>query len=1770
MKFRRILAAVLSVLMLSSVMVFTANAAKEVSAVYAMKAYDGSGFSGEAVTGTKTYDAENDIIHYHFVPKDSADWMHFGWHGATNQFIWSSPMTVGMIMRTNKAGAVPAIRLCDRSDSNNKLTIEKEAAAIKGDGTWEVVWFPAVTQSDIDNVTKNGVTFDGLTHVQCFAMGKALIGNQNLESGLYFDIAGYAFFNDTPENLADIDLYEVIGVGAPEITISFDAQNGSEVTSYTATCGDYVSGKVVFPDSKTIEVPEGKIFGGWATDAAGENKVDVENTAVPAKDTTYYVIWAQDDSEPGDVTIKEIRLNGTLSSHFGLEDLSGETLTLKVPYNWNGDKVPELTVLTTDATAKVTVTAGTFATGSEIKVKNGSANVTYKVVYNNATASSKKYVPSGVVTSNPTGHKVPYNGTEYTVTGTTYISPARNYVDAEIAGDKGTKLTYNTKQEVYIPSNSTVNDDAKTISSASYYTIASDAAPGFEGGGAFGFITLSDYPWARVKYYIDAGEDGKTVARPFVIRSTSWNNKAKDKGYAESTKKNNAASSDGDMIAGRWAYAYVNLAEVFAEDYGYTYQFHFRPYNDSHKASNVMKASADDATVAVPVEAADGKFPELFDDVFYLGGIEIFNTFPGTEDGKYEQIAPFAGLFTVTDETEIDANDGTISGLAEDMEYRIKGDEEWTAYAEPALQGEVTLAPGTYEIRYAAYDNYAASPTVEVTIKSALAAKPEVEAVNATAVGKNNGKITGVDDTMSYRAKGAEEWTKVAEGATEITNLKPGTYEFIYLADGELRTENSEITEVLVLVDFDTDAVVYLTSNAANADAEKFDGSSYDKAYFVNTCEAMGKVIQKYAQLDKTVTFVVIDSIVLGHWKENVPSSTAKKIVYTGLVSEAEIIFACHNPAASNSEFSMQHFGYAETIVFENITLAQKCANTENPSLGVSGEHGIVIRGTTNLVIADSVVGGENSNRIRIYNSDTASNNSVTVNGGNLEGVFAGTTYGTKNVNQGNHTTTINGGVLNLNVAATRHQDIWFGEYNVVMNGGEIKGALYAGSLGGAFAGDAYVTINGGKVANIYTSSLAQRQGNNETSTDMGIKNGVAVTYVNGGEVAKFTVGADVPGGSALIISENATVPELAGNEADYVITVADGGNVEAVVTEAEYKYQPITYTRPDNNSNFTPVNNGNEVTYNADTLTGFKVTLPEGCNSVKLNGEIVELEDGVLALDVLSKDAVNEITFVATWTLKADLNGGNMAVDVSEMADFAASVFADGAKVESDLPMVGAIPNSDDYIKPYRSGYALAGWALTPDATAEECVEFPYTMTGDTTFYAIWEDDNDTPIVAEYMYDYIEKPYFTYEVADADVFDIPEEVAALGETEKLGAYLITLTDMATGEESGLVSKITIDTKDFDLEGKILYAVDSDGNAYNPVNLGNGKYEDNIAPGSAFLLFSLAPEAIYELEGTYYAKRNEYVIDVYYDGPAANAGSLAIIGYEAEFVDVAFNENVQLIENTVDEGSEGFAYSATWGVADGLASVGGDGRVHIMTINCTMTPEGRETFVEYGCPTGIFNALEDIPEVFENGYYLVAKHDVNNLAVEYIPVVPTRLVDTVGPDDMVTVKGTVEMSAREDGCAPVDGNYAVLYWKHKGAASYNKVVIEDADTDTAVVEYVLEDVPAGAEIEIYVEKNGYLTEKAVFTFEAKTEEETEEKPEREADAIVLTPGDIKGDFDDFCGDGKINIADFVRVLRGFDEGATDEYKVVVDVNEDGEVNVTDLGYVKANFGKVAE
>ena len=114
------------------------------------------------------------------------------------------------------------------------------------------------------------------------------------------------------------------------------------------------------------------------------------------------------------------------------------------------------------------------------------------------------------------------------------------------------------------------------------------------------------------------------------------------------------------------------------------------------------------------------------------------------------------------------------------------------------------------------------------------------------------------------------------------------------------------------------------------------------------------------------------------------------------------------------------------------------------------------------------------------------------------------------------------------------------------------------------------------------------------------------------------------------------------------------------------------------------------------------------------------------------------------------------------------------------------------------------------------------------------------------------------------------------------------------------------------------------------------------------------------------------------------------------------------------------------------------------------------------------------------------------------------------------------------------------------------LTLESADSADRSFEYKLKLAPG-----VYTfiaEKDGYKTRR--IEVEA---EESGFLPE-----IVLFAGDTLGE--DGVGDGKVNVDDFQRVLKGFaDEFPTEQYLYAIDLNEDGAVNVSDLAIVKRSF-----
>lgn len=141
-----------------------------------------------------------------------------------------------------------------------------------------------------------------------------------------------------------------------------------------------------------------------------------------------------------------------------------------------------------------------------------------------------------------------------------------------------------------------------------------------------------------------------------------------------------------------------------------------------------------------------------------------------------------------------------------------------------------------------AADNYALPTeglTCEFSIKNAAQGAPVVQAAAETVSGKRDGKITGVDATMEWRAKGADEYQAVGEGTAELTGLAAGTYEVRYQAKANY--DASSATEVTVaagpklIVTLPSDQVGYaLTSTAAELDwhGTATLAMSIDGAYF--------------------------------------------------------------------------------------------------------------------------------------------------------------------------------------------------------------------------------------------------------------------------------------------------------------------------------------------------------------------------------------------------------------------------------------------------------------------------------------------------------------------------------------------------------------------------------------------------------------------------------------------------------------------------------------------------------------------------------------------------------------------------------------------------------------------------------------------------------------------------------------------------------------------------------------------------------------------------
>jgi len=558
-----------------------------------------------------------------------------------------------------------------------------------------------------------------------------------------------------------------------------------------------------------------------------------------------------------------------------------------------------------------------------------------------------------------------------------------------------------------------------------------------------------------------------------------------------------------------------------------------------------------------------------------------------------------------------------------------------------------------------------------------------------------------------------------------------------------------------------------------------------------------------------------------------------------------------------------------------------------------------------------------------------------------------------------------------------------------------------------------------------------------------------------------------------------------------------------------------------------------------ASVREGLNVALPTEVSFTKAGHTFKGWAENAEATETLATLTMGkeDITLYAIWEAETyivsfDTNGGKV---IGELADMTKTY-----GVDLTLPT--------DYIL-YGTGLEFVGWSLNPDATAEEVVS-TYTANEATTFFAIYNEVGTANVTPDEAAD---GTYYVITESDAEVeapeFDIP------GTATEVAKVDITLMDAATGTEVQPTAPVTftIHCDEGALNGKAVYVYHvCDNPEFVDATVNGDDVTFTVDHLSTFVIYTVEVDAKYVLKGQYNNVTGLYTVSLYYNGKKANSGSFGFAYDNTVYALDAFTyaEGIDAVVETAHDEANAVV-TGTWYPTTGAYLGGNDEDVLIgtFTFACDIADydmtKAAERFYE-------FKADAAIDEIFDGTYYLYAVNSASDLEVTFAPIVTMDVVDL--EPITVTYKASAELvTVRAGGDAPV--SYAKAIVTTENGTKVAEFAIENAETATGTVAFSFETAPGAYNLTVV--KNGYLEETISFNVT---------DGDLDIGEITPVPGDIRGNEADAQGDGKIDLADFVRVIRGFEY--EEELKAHVDINEDGSVNVTDLGYVKANFNAV--
>ncbi len=621
----------------------------------------------------------------------------------------------------------------------------------------------------------------------------------------------------------------------------------------------------------------------------------------------------------------------------------------------------------------------------------------------------------------------------------------------------------------------------------------------------------------------------------------------------------------------------------------------------------------------------------------------------------------------------------------------------------------------------------------------------------------------------------------------------------------------------------------------------------------------------------------------------------------------------------------------------------------------------------------------------------------------------------------------------------------------------------------------------------------------------------------------------------------------------DYVVNSAIGGKVE-IYEQASFGGAPTFKFIPENEG-YTALING-EIILEMDEVEGCFFYTPD----IPLESETAKTSDnpeGTLT-EVLD---VQWIEIPDTCVVSFDANGGEGEVPADMECNYGGAYSLPNAK-ECNLTMKDS---------------TLLGWS-TEKYSTEALTSFTAPKTEAITLYAVWQhntvqlSDNqnisDKGIAGIKVTTVESSEFASNESVITAVTSLENEALNIAGFEVVYAFDTAVFDTNENEIS------SFDEISFDIALSALPTL-SVGECY--VIYREDKYI-RFTKDSEHLIFGDTKSGTYVVAvmnaksanykytlSSYNKTTGEYILDLYFGGAEASYGTFGLAYDTSKLSLVSFTASSDVILTGTDAGFGTYynangIYQNTWEAANNIY-IGSD-ETKIGTFIFTATTEITDH-------TSLFSAAkfqdtnlvpnEEIPETvydITTGAYLYAPM-IPSIEVYCQPITEEFVFDLKVTECKLTFSIDLE---REYGYEAANKATVSFIPKDGEAIIFNEDQLTVTQNDYGKTSLIFDEILPCGTYTIRIEKNGYIPyeDEAEFTDSSINTGE-----------ISLICGDIKGDYDDSCGDSIVDIDDFIRVLRGF-SSESQELINIVDLNEDGIVNVSDIAIIKANFGKSFE